>query len=91
MLVLGRKIDESIMIGDDIVVTVLSIEGDRVKLGIRAPKHTSILRHELYEIVRQENLSAAQAASSSERDKWLPALRGVFRNPDDPEPPDTPR
>jgi carbon storage regulator len=89
MLVLGRKVDESIMIGDDIVITVLSIEADRVKLGIRAPQHTSILRHELYEIVKQENLRAAQAAASAERDKWLPSLRGAFRNREDEESPDT--
>jgi len=72
------------------VVTVLSIEGDRVKLGIQAPKHTSILRHELYEIVRQENLRAAQTAASAERDKWLSSLRGALRNPDDSGPPDAP-
>jgi hypothetical protein len=47
------------------------------------------LRHELYEIVKQENLRAAQAAASAERDKWLPSLRGAFRNREDEESPDT--
>jgi carbon storage regulator len=77
MLVLGRKINESIVIGDDIMITVLAIDSDRVKLGIQAPRHLSILRHELYEIVKQENLRAATSAADAEQ-KLLPSLRSVF-------------
>lgn len=58
MLVLGRKTDESLIVGNDIVITILSIEGDRVKVGINAPKHVTILRSE----VRDRQLRAAESA-----------------------------
>ncbi|MBT2687163.1 carbon storage regulator CsrA [Bacillus sp. ISL-47] len=60
MLVLTRKLKESIMIGDDIEISVLSIEGDQVKLGINAPKNVDIHRKEIYLSIQQENSSAAQ-------------------------------
>ena len=63
MLILTRKIDESIVIDDDITVTVLEISGERVKIGIDAPRSVTILRHELQEQVRQENIEAAAAAA----------------------------
>ncbi len=63
MLILTRKIDESIVIADDITVTVLEISGERVKIGIDAPRSVTILRHELQEQVRQENIEAAAAAA----------------------------
>jgi len=58
MLVLGRKSSESIIIGDNITITILSVDGDRVKIGIDAPSDVSILRQELYEAVKHENLRA---------------------------------
>ena len=63
MLILTRKIDESIIIADDITVTVLEISGERVKIGIDAPRNVVILRQELQEQVRQENIEAAAAAA----------------------------
>ena len=63
MLILTRKIGESIVIADDITVTVLEISGERVKIGIDAPRSVTILRHELQEQVRQENIEAAAAAA----------------------------
>ncbi|MCC6629545.1 MAG: carbon storage regulator CsrA [Chloroflexi bacterium] len=57
MLVLGRKTDESLIVGSDITITILGIEGDRVKVGINAPKHITILRSE----VRDRQLRAAEA------------------------------
>ncbi len=63
MLILTRKIDESIVIADDITVTVLEISGERIKIGIDAPRSVTILRHELQEQVRQENIEAAAAAA----------------------------
>ena len=63
MLILTRKIDESIVIADDIFVTVLEISGERVKIGIDAPRSIVILRKELHEQVRQENIEAAAAAT----------------------------
>lgn len=49
MLILTRRIDEKILIGDDIVVCVLDIEGNRVKLGLDAPKNIAILREEIHQ------------------------------------------
>jgi len=54
MLVISRKVDESVMLGDTIVLTVLAIEGDRVKIGITAPRETIILRKEIYQAVKDQ-------------------------------------
>ncbi|MBI41330.1 MAG: carbon storage regulator [Leptospiraceae bacterium] len=63
MLVLARKINESIMIGDDIEIVVVDIKGDQVKLGIRAPKNVSIHRTEIYQEIQDQNREAAQSVS----------------------------
>ena len=55
MLVLGRKLNQSIMIGNEIEVAVIDIKGDQVKLGIRAPKSISVYRKELYIEIQEEN------------------------------------
>ncbi len=60
MLILSRKKDESIIIGDNIEIKILEIDGgSRVSIGIEAPKNVEILRKELYEEVENENKSAA--------------------------------
>ena len=56
MLVLTRKSDESINIGDDITITIVEIKGNSVRLGIKAPASLKIYRKELYEKIRQENM-----------------------------------
>lgn len=58
MLVLARRINESIMIGDDIEIVVIDIKGDQVKLGVKAPKKVTVHRKEIYDEIRRENLSA---------------------------------
>ena len=58
MLVLQRLPDESILIGDDIRVKVIKIRGDRVSLGVSAPKEVSIHREEVYEAVKREKSEA---------------------------------
>src|SRR2546421_12864976 len=60
MLVLSRQRDETIMIGDDIEITVVDIRGDKVRLGITAPREISVHRKEVYEAIRRENRAAAQ-------------------------------
>lgn len=59
MLVLTRKPEQSLLVGDDVVITVLAVEGDRVKIGIDAPRSLSVLRREVYDQVRAANASAA--------------------------------
>lgn len=63
MLVLSRKVNESIQIGDDIEITVLAIEKDKVKIGITAPKHIEIHRKEVFLAIQEENSKAAAAAN----------------------------
>ena len=60
MLVLSRHRDESIIIGDDIVLTVVDIRGDKVRLGIEAPQDVPVHRREVYEAIQRENNRAAQ-------------------------------
>jgi carbon storage regulator len=74
MLVLSRKSQESIVIDGHIEVTVLSVEGDIVKLGINAPKEVSIFRKELYEAIQVSNQEAADTGASL---KQLSALMKV--------------
>lgn len=58
MLVLSRKINESIIIGENIEIKVLSIDGDQVKLGIVAPKNVKVHRSEVYEAIQEQNKAA---------------------------------
>lgn len=61
MLVLSRKKGESVMIGDQVEIVVLSVEGDAVKIGINAPKQMEIYRKEIYEAILNSNQEAAQS------------------------------
>ncbi len=67
MLVLTRKAEQSIMIGDDIEIFVSSIDGNTVRIGIKAPRDIKVLRKETFEEVRLENLKAVQAAADYSR------------------------
>lgn len=68
MLVLSRHRDESIMIGDDIVVTIVDIRGDKVRLGIEAPSDIPVHRQEVYEAIQRENRKASQLKPEDTRD-----------------------
>ena len=74
MLILTRKINEAIRLGEDIRIVLVQIKGGQVRLGIECPPNVRVLREELYEIVRQENLNALSATP-----EHLPALpsRGI--------------
>ncbi|SER40749.1 carbon storage regulator, CsrA [Gracilibacillus ureilyticus] len=64
MLVLTRKVNETIKIGDEIEVIVLAIEGEQIKLGISAPKDIDIHRQEVYQAIQQENNQAANLSKN---------------------------
>jgi carbon storage regulator len=68
MLVLSRHRDECIMIGDDVTITVVDIRGDKVRLGIQAPKDVPVHRQEVYEAIKRENQKASRLNQSETRD-----------------------
>ncbi len=68
MLILGRRKGESVLIGDDIEITIVDIQGDYIRMGIQAPREVSIVRKEIKEQIREENIKAA------EKPEGLPAL-----------------
>lgn len=85
MLVLSRQRDETIMIGDDIEITIVDIRGDKVRLGITAPPHIPVHRKEVYEAIQRENRAAANVKPED-----LPARPGAaapapHRKPRGPE------
>lgn len=65
MLVLSRRIGETIVIDDKIEITVLDVQGDIVKIGINAPRNISIFRQEVYQEIQAENLRASQTLSKN--------------------------
>jgi carbon storage regulator len=73
MLVLTRKSNQSIMIGDDIEVSVLAIMGEKVRIGIQAPRDIPVFRKEVYLEIQQEE----QASSANAREEVDAALRGL--------------
>ena len=60
MLVLARRTNQSIMIGDNIEIVIVDIKGDQIKIGIKAPKDVSVYRKEIYEEIQNENRNAAK-------------------------------
>lgn len=76
MLVLSRQRDETIMIGDEIEITVVDIRGDKVRLGITAPTRIAVHRKEVYEAIKKENEQAARIAQTE-----LTSLSGLSPGP----------
>ncbi len=80
MLILARRIGESIIIGDQVEVSVVDIKGDQVKLGINAPRAVPVFRREVYQAIQEENRRAAATTPGT-----LPRLEGLgtdaTRNP----------
>lgn len=62
MLILSRKLNEKIVIGDGVVVSIVEIRGDQIKLGIEAPKTVKVYRQEVYDAIQSENRLAANSS-----------------------------
>jgi len=80
MLILTRKSDESIIIGNNIEIKVLKVQGNQVHLGIEAPRELSIYRQEIYEQIRAENEQAVQTSFDDNKIKQLEDNLSSIRN-----------
>ena len=76
MLILARRIGESIMIGDQVEISVVDIKGDQVKLGIKAPPTVKVYRREVYAAIQEENRAAASGPT-----RELPKIEGLMGKP----------
>jgi len=76
MLVLSRQRDESIVIGDNVVVTIVDIRGDKVRLGIDAPEEIPVHRREVYEAIQRENSQAGKLDPRDARELAVPEASG---------------
>jgi len=78
MLILSRKIDEKIRIGDDITITLIEVHGDQVKIGVEAPKNVKVFRQEVFEAIQNENKAAAVVEEQGS-DKAIKAVSAISR------------
>ncbi len=63
MLILTRRVGETVMIGDEVTVTVLGVKGNQVRVGVNAPKEIAVHREEIYERIKREEQGPAQSAA----------------------------
>lgn len=87
MLVLSRQRDQTIIIGDDIEITIVDVRGEKVRLGINAPAHIPVHRKEVYEAIKREKEAAAKSAGTTAQQVDSLAMRK--KRPDRPVPPKT--
>lgn len=75
MLILSRKTDEKIKIGEDITLTIIEIRGDQVKIGVEAPKNVKVFRQEVFNAIKNENKSAAETTNVAGIDEITKLLK----------------
>jgi carbon storage regulator len=73
MLILTRRVGETVMIGDDVTITVLGVKGNQVRVGINAPKHVAVHREEIYERIKREQQPEEVAADKPKAAQYVPA------------------
>ena len=75
MLILSRKTDEKIKIGDEITITIIEVRGDQVKIGVEAPKDVKVFRQEVFNAIKNENKSAAEIPNAENIDRLKKLLK----------------
>ncbi|MBR1640527.1 MAG: carbon storage regulator CsrA [Treponema sp.] len=78
MLILSRKIDEKIKIGDEITITIIDVHGDQVKIGVEAPKNVKVFRQEVFDAIQTEN-KAAVASGDGDNQKAINAVSALSK------------
>jgi carbon storage regulator len=73
MLILTRRVGETVMIGDDVTITVLGVKGNQVRVGINAPKHVAVHREEIYERIKREQQPEEIATEKPKASQFVPA------------------
>jgi len=77
MLILSRKIDEKIKIGEDITITLIDVHGDQVKIGVEAPKNVKVFRQEVFDAIQDENKAAV--VNTTEDSKAISVLSKLLK------------
>ncbi len=73
MLILTRRVGETVMIGDEVTITVLGVKGNQVRVGINAPKHVAVHREEIYERIKREQHPTEDLTEKAKTANYAPA------------------
>ena len=79
MLILSRKIDEKIKIGNDITITLIDVHGDQVKIGVEAPKDVKVFRQEVFDAIQNENKAAVAVTEETGNEKAISAMSALSK------------